>query len=102
EAGGIEAGGNDEGFFSCDAMLNSFRQSATKLACLCGSDEIYAREGAQAARALIAAGAPGYGTPPPARLETALKNAGASDFIFPDCNALAMLQAAHSFLAVGR
>ena len=99
EAGGIEAASDDEGFASRDAMLNSFRQSAAKLACLCASDEVYADEGAEAARALMAAGARVYVTHPPARLETALRQAGVADFIFPGCNAVALLQAAHSFMA---
>ena len=102
EAGGIEAASTDEGFASRDAMLNAFRQSAARLACLCASDEVYAREGTEAARVLIAAGARVYVTQPPATLETALREAGVGDFIFPGCDALAVLQAAHRFLTVGQ
>ena len=56
EAGGIEAVGND-GFASRDAMIAAFKASGAKLACLCSSDEVYAREAADAARALSAAAA---------------------------------------------
>ena len=52
EAGGIEAvEGND------DNLAKRFTDSGAKLACLCSSDKGYAREAADAAKALAAAGA---------------------------------------------
>ena len=42
EAGGIEAVTND-GFNDRDAMVAAFKASGAKLACLCSSDEVYAR-----------------------------------------------------------
>src|SRR5262249_7219812 len=48
EAGGIEAPPND-GFLDRDAMIAAFKASGAKLACLCGSDEVYAHEAVEAA-----------------------------------------------------
>src|SRR4029079_7096942 len=45
EAGGIEALSND-GFKDRPAMIAAFRASGAKLACLCSSDKVYAREAA--------------------------------------------------------
>ncbi len=56
EAGGIEAVTND-GFDCLEGLVAGFRASGTPAACLCGSDEAYAREAASAAAALAAAGA---------------------------------------------
>ena len=56
EAGGIEAVTND-GFESRDEMIAAFKASGARLACLCSSDEVYAREAADAAKALRPAGA---------------------------------------------
>src|SRR5262244_1622534 len=55
-AGGIEAVGND-GFATRDAMIEAFKASGAKLACLCSSNEVYGREAADAAAALKNAGA---------------------------------------------
>jgi methylmalonyl-CoA mutase len=100
EAGGIEAVSN-EAFASREAMIATFKASGAKLACLCAADGMYAREGVDAARALIAADARVYVAQPPANLEAALRQAGVTDLIFPGCNGLALLQAAHNFLATG-
>jgi methylmalonyl-CoA mutase len=82
-------------------MIAAFKASGAKLACLCAADGMYARDGIDAVRALIAANARVYVAQPPANLETALRQAGVTDLIFPGCNALALLQAAHNFLATG-
>src|SRR5262249_46757434 len=55
-AGGIEAVAND-GFATRDAMIEAFNASGTKLACVCSSDEVYAREALAATHALRRAGA---------------------------------------------
>ena len=52
EAGGIEA---MEG--SDDNLRERFMESGAPLACLCSSDKVYAREAADAAKTLAAAGA---------------------------------------------
>jgi methylmalonyl-CoA mutase len=100
EAGGIEAVTND-GFASREAMIAAFKASGAKLACLCASDGMYAREGVDAARALIDAAARVYVAHPPAGLKATLQAAGVSDFIFPDCDALAVLHKAHDLLTTG-
>ena len=91
EAGGIEAVGND-GFASRDAMIAAFKASGAKLACLCSSDEVYAREAADAAKALAAAGAAHIYLAGRPKDADALKAAGVGTFIFAGCDALATLQ----------
>jgi methylmalonyl-CoA mutase len=98
EAGGIEAAGND-GFASCDEMVAALRRSGAKLACLCSSDDVYAREATQAAQALRSAGASVWLAGRPGTLEPALTQAGVSGFVFAGCDALAALRAAHDLVA---
>lgn len=92
EAGGIEAV-TSEGFASHEAMVEAFRISGARLACLCSSDAVYGRDAAAAARALKQAGA-------------ALYLAGRQDVpdvhakIYAGCDALAVLRAAHAFLGM--
>ena len=96
EAGGIEAVTND-GFKSRDEMAAAFKASGAKLVCLCGSDEIYAKEAVAAAKAL--AGATHlYLAGRPREIESELKAAGVETFIFSGCDALATLDAAHEIL----
>lgn len=94
EAGGIEAVTND-GFPSPEALAAAFRASGAALACLCSSDEVYAREAAAAAKALKAAGARHlYLAGRPGELEAALRVSGVSDYIFVGCDVLALLSRA--------
>lgn len=94
EAGGIEAVTND-GFPSLEALTTAFRASGATLACLCSSDEVYAREAAAAAKALRAAGARRlYLAGRPGELEAALRDSGISDYIFVGCDALGLLSQA--------
>ena len=51
EAGGIEAVAGD-GSASLDEMSAAFKASGARLACLCSSDEVYAREGDRPPQAL--------------------------------------------------
>jgi methylmalonyl-CoA mutase len=99
EAGGIEAVTND-GFASHDAMATAFKTSGAKLACLCGSDEVYAKEAVAAAKALAGANHV-YLAGRPGERESALKAAGVGTFVFAGCDALATLRAAHDILGVG-
>jgi methylmalonyl-CoA mutase len=98
EAGGIEALGND-GFADRDALIAAFRESGTTLACLCSSDEVYAREAIASAQALRDAGAAVWLAGRPGALESGLKEAGVMGFMFAGCDALAALQAIHSHIA---
>jgi methylmalonyl-CoA mutase len=94
EAGGIEAVGND-GFANHDSLAAAFRASGAKLACLCSSDEVYARDTVTAARALRNAGAAVWLAGQPGALEAALTRAGVGGFVFAGCDVLAALRAAH-------
>jgi methylmalonyl-CoA mutase len=99
EAGGIEALTND-GFASRDAMAAAFKASGAKLACLCSTDEVYAKDAAAAAKALAGA-AHVYLAGRPGERESALKAAGVGTFVYAGCDALATLRAAHDILGVG-
>jgi methylmalonyl-CoA mutase len=98
EAGGIEAVTND-GFESRDNLIAAFRASHAKLACLCSSDEVYARDAVESARALREAGATAWLAGRPGALEPALKEAGVRGFIFAGCDALATLRTTHGLIA---
>ncbi|MFL5101897.1 MAG: methylmalonyl-CoA mutase family protein [Xanthobacteraceae bacterium] len=96
-AGGIEAESH-EGFADHAAMIAAFKRSGAKLACLCSSDDIYAREAAEAAQALTAAGAAHIylaGRPKDREIYQA---AGVQTFIHTGCDALATLKAAHDMI----
>ncbi len=97
EAGGIEAVTND-GFASRDEMAAAFKASGAKLACLCATDEVYAKNAVDAAKALAGA-AHIYLAGRPRGLESALKAAGVGTFVFAGCDALATLEAAYEILS---
>ncbi|MBN9060870.1 MAG: methylmalonyl-CoA mutase [Rhizobiales bacterium 65-9] len=92
EAGGVETVGND-GFSEGDgtdlvAMTDAFKQSGAAIACICGADDSYQREAADAALALGASGAAAvYLAGRPGDLEPALRAAGVGDFIYAGCEA---------------
>jgi methylmalonyl-CoA mutase len=98
QAGGIEAVTND-GFASRDQMVAAFKGSGSALACLCSSDEVYARDAVDAANALAAAGAVLYLAGRPGERERALRTAGIEGFIFAGCDALAALRTIHGLIA---
>jgi len=82
-------------------MIATFKASGAKLACLCSSDQVYAVEAAEAARALTSAGAAHiYLAGRPGELEAALKSAGVQDFIYAGCDVLAMLAQAPAVLGI--
>jgi methylmalonyl-CoA mutase len=100
EAGGIEAVTND-GFAGREEMVAAFKSSGAELACLCSSDEVYAKAAADAARALAAAGCGHlYLAGRPGEAELALREAGVAAFIFAGCDVLATLVAAHRILKI--
>jgi methylmalonyl-CoA mutase len=104
EAGGIvaalhdgfgEAGGTD-----LIALTDAFKASGASLACICGTDESYASEGADAAMALMASGAAHvWLAGRPGELETALRTAGVGGFVFAGCDVLAALSICYDTLA---
>jgi len=98
EAGGIEGVTND-GFASRYEMIAAFKASGAKLVCLCSSDDVYAREAVEAAKALQAAGADHiYLAGRPGEHEAALTAAGVQGFIYVGCDVLATLQSAYETL----
>jgi methylmalonyl-CoA mutase len=98
EAGGIEAVTND-GFASLDEMVAALKASGAGLACLCSSDEVYAREAAAAARALAPHVKHLYLAGRPSALEPTLRSAGVQSFVYAGCDAVSLLQAAYRLLS---
>jgi methylmalonyl-CoA mutase len=82
-------------------LVAAFKSCGALLACLCSSDEIYARQAAEAARALAAAGARHIYLAGRPRDEASSRDAGIGTFIFTGCDALAILNAAHDMLGLG-
>jgi methylmalonyl-CoA mutase len=82
-------------------LVAAFKSSGARLVCLCSSDEGYAREAAEAAKALAAAGARHIYLAGRPRDEASLKAAGIGTFIFDGCDGLATLEAAHNMLGLG-
>jgi methylmalonyl-CoA mutase len=80
-------------------MVAAFKSSGASLACLCSADEVYAREAADAARALKAAGAGHIYLAGRPKEQAALRAAGVDTFIFTGCDALAILREAHCRIA---
>jgi methylmalonyl-CoA mutase len=98
ETGGIEAIAN-EGFEDRNRMVSAFKASRARLACLCSSDAVYDRQAADAAKALVAAGAFVVLAGRPGEQEKSWRDAGVEDFIHASGDALAALRKAHDRLA---
>jgi methylmalonyl-CoA mutase len=98
EAGGIEAITND-GFSDQAEMMAAFKASGARLACLCSTDQVYATQAADAAKALAQAGAIVHLAGRPGEHETAWRQAGVKEFIYVSCNVLTTLQAVHAMLS---
>jgi len=97
-AGGIETVSSD----GAGDLAAAFKASGAKLACLCSSDEVYQRDGAEAAKAVASAGAKHIYLAGKPRDAAPLTAAGVKTFIFSGCDALATLKAAHTLLGIGR
>jgi methylmalonyl-CoA mutase len=98
-AGGIEA--IDEGeFANREVMAAGFRRSGARLACLCGTDGAYAREAADVAQALTAAGARQVYVADGPRSEIQEQLIAVATTIFAGCDVLAILRAAHDILGI--
>jgi methylmalonyl-CoA mutase len=96
EAGGIEAVTAD-GFESRTQMIAALKRSGARLACLCSSDEVYARDAVEAAKTLAPLTKHLYlaGRPKDHAL---LKEAGVGTFIHAGCDAIETLAAAYQAL----
>jgi methylmalonyl-CoA mutase len=92
EAGGIEAvevGG--------DNLAERFEKSGAKLACLCSSDKVYAKEAEAAASALSEAGAKHlYLAGKPGESKKALEATRLSTFLHQGCDSLDILNDAYN------
>ena len=98
-AGGIE-GLTSDGYKNADDAAAAFKASGAKIACICSSDEVYARDAEAAAKALKQAGATRVllaGRPGEA--EQALRAAGVDGFLFAGQDAVATLEGLHKALA---
>jgi methylmalonyl-CoA mutase len=109
EAGGIEAV-SSEGFLNkpaeaktdVGALTAAFRSSGARLACICSSDEVYAKEAEAAARALAKAGAKSiWIAGRPGANESELRRAGVGGFIFQGCDVLTNLESAFRQISEG-
>ena len=91
EAGGIEAvEGNG------DNLAKRFTESGAKLACLCSSDKVYAREAADVAKALGRSRREAHLSRRQAGADrAALESAGISSFLHQGCDTLQILNAAY-------
>ncbi len=105
EAGGIEVI-VPEGFAEADgstdlvALTDAFKASGAQLACLCGTDDSYAADGADAAMALVASGATAlWLAGKPGALEGALRGAGVGGFVFAGRDMLAVLTEAYNVIS---
>ena len=102
EAGGIAAAPND-GFTETAALVEAFRASGARLACLCSSDAVYARDAAMAARALKQAGASLiFLAGKPGEQEADWRAAGIDGFLFAGADVIEVLGDLHARLGVGR
>lgn len=98
EGGGIEAIENEKPA-TLSGIIDAFRASGALLACLCSSDEVYAQQGVEAARALKEAGAARLAIAGDRRdLAEKLKNASIDLFVFAGCEALHLLSSLHDDL----
>jgi methylmalonyl-CoA mutase len=79
-------------------LVAAFKASGAPLACLCSSDDIYAREAVAAAKALAPLTKHLYLASRPSEQDT-LKQAGVGTFIYAGCDMIAPLQAAYQMLA---
>lgn len=100
EAGGIAAPGND-GFTDMAALVEAFRASGARLACLCSSDALYAASAIEAATALKAAGALRvYLAGKAGEDEPAQRAAGVDVYLFAGVDLVAFLKAAQAALGI--
>jgi len=86
---------NLAGFATPQEAAEAFRDACSRIACICASDAVQAEVVIATAQALAAGGARRiYLAAQPDEAETALRDAGIAEFIYPGCNALAILEGA--------
>ncbi len=95
EAGGLEANLN-EGFTETDNIVNAYLASNAKVACLCSSDEFYVELAIDVVAGLRRAGCETiYVAGRATDIESQLRAAGLTSFIYAGCDALGILEQAH-------
>ncbi|WP_407341147.1 methylmalonyl-CoA mutase family protein [Methylocapsa polymorpha] len=83
------------GFETAQEAAEAFRDARCRIACICAAEAVQAEMVAETAWALAAAAAGRiYLAAQPDEAETALRDAGIADFIYPGCDALAILERA--------
>ena len=95
EAGGVEAVFGPESKSTIE-IVNAYRESGAKLACICSSDRVYGDAAETAALALKGAGAKLYLAGRPGELEERLRHAGVTEFIYAGCDMHGALRGALS------
>ena len=81
---------------SGDNLAERFKKSGAKIACLCSSDKVYAKEAEAAAATLSKAGAKHlYLAGKPGENKKALEAAGLSSFLHQGCDSLDILNDAY-------
>lgn len=96
EAGGLEALDN-EGYWEIPTLVHEYRKTGATLVCLCSSDEVYATNAIDAAKALTDAGAEAvFLAGRPGDKEALYREAGITDFVYVGVDALAVLRDAHA------
>lgn len=93
EAGGVEAVFGPEAD-TTTRIVEAFRDSGAKLACLCSTDLVYGDAAEPVALALKGAGASLYLAGRPGALEEMLRKAGVAEFIYVGCDMHDMLKRA--------
>jgi methylmalonyl-CoA mutase len=92
----FEAGGIEAIEVNGDNIAERFKKSGAKIACLCSSDKVYAKEAEAAAAALSRAGAKHlYLAGKPGENKLALEAAGLSSFLHHGCDSLEILNDAY-------
>ncbi|MBS9479095.1 methylmalonyl-CoA mutase family protein [Ancylobacter radicis] len=85
------------------ALVEAFRTSGARIACLCASDELYMSQGLEAARQLKEAGAGAlYLAGRPGEQEAAWQTVGIEGYFYTGADLLAVLREVHSRLGVVR
>lgn len=85
EAGGVEAVFGPETESTAE-IVDAYRKSGAKLACICSSDRVYGEAAETTAAALKGAGARLYLAGRPGELEERLRQAGVTAFIYAGCD----------------
>lgn len=99
EAGGFAAATNN-GFGSLEGMVAAAKESGARIAVLCSSDAVYARDAAAAAQALKGAGLQVALAGRPGEMEAELREAGITQFAFAGADIVAALRDAHKMAGV--